>query len=90
MDLVELKDLLRLLRKEGVTAFKTPELELTLSDSKPESSYKRSKTQDDAVHSIDEILAGAGGPPLTPEEALFYSSTPPPTGSDEDTDTTED
>lgn len=69
---MELKPLLKLLRAQGVLKYKTPELELELSESVP--------TQD-PTHSPE--AAFPEDRELTYEERLYYSATPPLSPSEE-------
>lgn len=65
MELRELKDLLKLLRAQGVLRFKTPDLELELSEFAPQQ-QKEKKQQIE----LDERE-------LTDEELIFYSAVSP-------------
>lgn len=71
-NLKDLKDLLKLLRAQGVQQYLTPELSLVLNEHAPVV-YKRSTADEELV----------GEPELSPEEEaerlLFYSATPPAT-----------
>ena len=69
---MELKPLLKLLRAQGVLKYKTPELELELSELVPNNDTQTS--HDTAIPEERE---------LTPEELLYYSATSPIEGPGE-------
>lgn len=79
MDIKQLRNLLKVLRQNGVTSYKTQELELTLapeslllSDSKdkhPASSSLKEEVLDD-VDPYKDFPTGI----LSPEELMFWSS----------------
>lgn len=64
---MELKPLLKLLRAQGVLKYKTPELELELSESVPQEQQDPQATE--AAFPEDREL--------TYDERLYYSATPP-------------
>lgn len=73
MNLKELKDLIKLLRTQGVLQYQTPELSLVLSEQAPASNYKRKQ---EAEEGAEEPVAEVSWDDLTPEEQLFYSAIP--------------
>jgi hypothetical protein len=64
LELKDLKDLLKLLRAQGVLRFKTPDLELELSEFAPQQKEKKQSME------LDEKE-------LTDEELIFYSALSP-------------
>lgn len=70
---MELKPLLKLLRSQGVLKYKTPELELELSELVPQNETTQ-QASDAAIPEDRE---------LTPEELLYYSATAPLEGQGE-------
>jgi hypothetical protein len=73
--LKELKDLLAVLRKAGVTHFTSGDLALTLTETPPPSSRRRGETA--APPDMDQDLLQ-----LSEEEALFWSTQTPPEESE--------
>ena len=67
MTVKELRELLKLLRSEGVQTFKDAGTEIHLFEDKPPSNYKRKKQEE----LPDEERE------LTPEELLYYSAISP-------------
>jgi hypothetical protein len=65
MELKELKDLLKLLRAQGVTKFKSNGTEIELSEFAPQPKEKRQ-----AISELDEQE-------LSDEELIYYSAIPP-------------
>lgn len=75
MELKELKDLLKLLRAQGVQQYMTPDLTLVLNENVPVT--KRQAQAE--VESDEQELS----PEEEAERLLFYSATPPIDSSDQ-------
>jgi hypothetical protein len=76
VELAQLKELIKVLRSNGVQQFSTPELTLVLNDEAPPSKYKRKQSSAPAPEDERE---------LTEEELLFYSAAGIPIhGSDDE------
>jgi len=74
MDIKSLKAVLKVLRDNGVSSFKTPELELTLA---PEALLPKKipiNTQIEAEEPTEDSWANFPGGMLSPEQLAFYSS----------------
>lgn len=71
----ELRELLKLLRSQGVTRYNTPELELSLN----ENFQSMNRKSQSAIEEAEETLS----PEEEAERILFYSATPPPEESSE-------
>jgi len=70
-DIKQLKDLLKLLRSQGVLQYQSTDLNLVLSENAPASLSKRSQAED--IMSEDEELT----PEQEAERLLFYSAGSP-------------
>ncbi len=70
MDLKDLKSLVKLMHKENIVSYKTPELELLIQPRAPKPLRKRNKVEPDSSLMYD--FKGK-----TEEEILFWSSPNP-------------
>lgn len=85
MTLKELKKLAFACRHAGISHFKNNEVEFTLTDSPPESNYK--KKQKETTLNKDSVIQGSiETDSLTEEQLLMYSAIDPTEGLVSNTD----
>jgi hypothetical protein len=77
-DLKKLKDLLKLLRAQGVLQYQSTDLNLVLSEHSPSENTIRKSKIEEIMESDEEELT----PEQEAERLLFYSATPPETASE--------